>query len=193
MEVPLQPMFAPLSLAVAVLMTFAGIVALRGAWSDPDRGRTLVPVGWMLLILSALGWRGLVAADKAIAFAMLAPSLVAFAVIAGGADFTRKTKRRPARDAVQSAELTAGRSSWARDLSRTALAGPVSALTALAVAMLVATKTPFGDASRLIASGLLAPVIWAGFMAWSLYDSRPDRVFAALVMIALIGSAGIFL
>ncbi len=193
MDSPIQSMLAPLSLAAAVLMTVAGIVALRGAWSQADRVRFLVLAGWALLIISALGWRGLVAADKAIAFAMLAPSLVAFAVIAGGADFTRKAKRRPVRDAVQSAELTAGRSNWSRGLSRIALAGPVSALTAMAVAMLVATKAPFGDAGRLIASSLLAPAIWAGFMAWSLYDSRLDRVFAALVMIALIGTAGIFL
>ncbi len=176
----------------AVVLTVAGVAVLRRAWNDPGR-RSPVAAGWLLLAAAGLGWLGLADADKAITFAMLAPSPVAFAVIAVGADITRKTKRRPVRDAVQSVELAAGRSNWWRGLSRIALAGPLSALTALAVSILVATKAPFGDAARLIASGLLAPALWAGFMAWSLYDSRLDRVFAALVMIALIGGAGMFL
>jgi hypothetical protein len=189
MKSQLQLMLATLGLPAAILMTVAGVIALRGAWSQAGRGRILVVAGWTLLIVSFLGWLGLTAADKAIAFAMLAPSLAAFAIVAGGADFKRKTKRRP----VQAVELTAGRPNTWRGVSRTVLAGPLSALTALAIVMLVATKAPFGDAARLIASGLLAPAVWAGFMAWSLYDSHLDRVFAALVLIALIGGAGIFL
>ncbi len=181
-----------LSGLAAVALTVAGVIALRRAWLTPGP-RFRVAAGWSLLAIAGLGWLGLAAADKAIAFAMLAPSLVGFAVIAGGADFKRKAKRRPARDAVRSVELTAGRANTWRGLLRTALAGPVSALMALAVCMLVATKAPVGDAARLIASGLLAPVVWAGFMAWSLYDSRLDRVLAGLVMVGLVGAAGVFL
>ncbi len=176
----------------AVALTAAGLLALRRAWNDPGR-RPLVGIGWLLLGAAGPGWLALAAAtDKAIAFAMLAPSLVAFAIIACGADFTRR-KRRPARDSLQSVELAAGRSSLRRGVLRTALAGPLSAVTALAISMLVATRAPFGDAGRLISAGLLAPAVWAGFMAWSLYHGRLDRVFAVLVLIMLITGVGIFL
>jgi hypothetical protein len=144
-----------------------------------------------MLVLALPGWTAVADLDKAVALAMMAPSLVALAVIAASIEFKRTgPARRARRDAV---ELTAESGKTRRLVSRTILAGPAAALAATALGMAVCLRAPMGDADRLILGGFLVPLAWAVFAGWALADVRLGRVLAVLGLIIAGGGAGIFL
>lgn len=177
--------------ALAFILTIVGVLALRYAWADSARGRLPVFAGWSMLVLALPGWTAVAALDKAVALTMLAPSLVAFPVIAAGVEYKRAgPPRRPRRDA---AELTAEFGRTRRLVSRTILAGPVAALAASALGMAVCLRAPMGEADRLILGGFLVPLAWAVFAGWALADTRVGRVLTILGLVTAGGGAGMFL
>jgi hypothetical protein len=178
--------------ALAVAAAALGVGLLRLAWSRRS-GARLGAAGWLALAAGAPAWRASGADwDKAVAFAALAPSLVALAVVALGAELKRPHRRKPPRT-VQRAAPPPAPGSRRIALARLALAGPAAGAAALAAAALVALRAPWSEADRLVAAGFLLPIGWAAGCVWATTDARLARVAAGLAAVAAGGLAGAWL
>ena len=163
---------------------------LRAAWTGRTGGWRML-AAWLILACGVFAWRLSGAGwDKAVAFAALAPTLIAFVVVAARADIRpkdSKTKRpkTPCKTAPCKAEppLSAG-PLW-RGLVRTVLAGPLSGLAAVGLAVAADLRAPWSEADGLVAAGFIAPLAWAGFGVWATTDERLGRVGVVLSAIAL--------
>jgi hypothetical protein len=130
-------------------------------------------------------WGLTAAADLAVSIAALAFSLVAYLVVA-----TSVRVRAPRPRAGQDRHVAEDpsfrpRRPW-RFAARMVLAGPLSLVFATAACVAIATRTPAAEVDGLILGGLIAPVGFAGAMAWSLIDQRLTRVAAGLAASSLL-------
>ena len=149
-----------------------GVLALLQGWRRrPNRGWLLL--GWLALAAGLLGWAAVAGLDTAVALALLAPSLAAYGVVAARVELKPKKAQRPPKAAVELPEAPSGH--W-RTAVRTLYAGPLSAAAALGCAAAVALRAPLGEADRLIAGGMLAPIVWAAGMIWATTDARLTRI-----------------
>lgn len=169
----------------AVALTVAGVVALRSVWAVGSRSRLWLMGGWLALSLAGLGWATLAASDKAVALALLAPSPVAYLIVAAGAERTRRRNGRRREGATEIEPASGTARPW-RTAVRFLLAGPLSAAAAAAISTAISICPWWNEANRIVAGGLLAPALWAAGMCWSLSDARLGRVAAGLAAAILL-------
>lgn len=175
----------PLWIAAAGLLV-AGVAAaalMRSAWR---RRGAAGPGPWMLgwaVLLAALGVAGLVLGPARGAFAGSALiSLAALALVASGLE-RRSPARAPARDpALEPSERPAR--VW-RGVLRVLLAGPIGGIAAIGTGLAVVVWAPGAAQTRIVLGGLLAPILWAGGMAWTLSDDKILRATAVLTGVAV--------
>ncbi len=169
----------------AVAMSLTGIGLLFGGWSRHSGVATLA--GWVTLLSSTPLWMHVGGADRGIALGLLTVMLGAFALIATTADWRKRPKTQnrcePARRAV-----AAPRNNAVAIIGFVCCAGPLSAAAAIAVALAIGTWIPMQEANRLVAIGMLTPLLWGAAAVASLYAARP--YFAATVLGA-IGALGL--
>ena len=176
--------------ALALLAALGGVWLLRRAWRRRGGGGAIL-IGWGLLAAAAGAWRLTGAApDKALAFALLAPSFAALALVAAGAEAPVPGGARPARVRDGGIEPPAqGAAPW-RGVVRAQLAGPAGAVAAVALAAAVELHLPASAGVRLAAAGFLLPAAWAGAMVWATTDDRLGRVAGGLGALTVLGLAG---
>lgn len=166
-------MAAMMGTAAGWLCAFAGVLALRLAWRRRPARSPWVRVGWGLLVAGLLAWAATTGTDVAVALGLLVPSLAAYAVLAANA----KVKgARPSRATRSEVELELAPSPPWRAVVRAFYAGPLAAVAAMSCGAAVALKAPWPEADRLVAGGMLAPVLWAVGMIWATTDSRLARI-----------------
>jgi hypothetical protein len=168
------------------LCALFGVLALQRAWRGRPVRSSGMLAGWGLLTLGLFGWMATTGGDVAVALALLVPSLVAYAVLAAGAKIKGARASRATRSEV---ELELSPSAPWRAILRTAYAGPLAALAAFSCGAAVAMKAPWPEADRLIAGGMLAPVLWAAGMIWASTDSRLSRIGLGLAAAAIASLA----
>jgi len=169
----------------AVVLTVAGVWMLRSVWAVSSRSRLWLLGGWLALVSATLGWVAVAAGDKAVALALLAPSQIAYLVIAAGAARARRRNGRR-REGVVDVEPVSGNAwSW-RAAARFLLAGPLSGAAAAAVGTAISLSPLWSEPDRIVAAGLLAPAVWAVGMCWSVSDSRLGRVAIGLGATTLV-------
>jgi hypothetical protein len=66
----------------------------------------------------------------------------------------------------------------------------VALAAALALAALIALRTPWLEADRLVAAGFLLPIVWAAGAIWATMDSKLTRVAVALSLTAIVCVGG---
>jgi hypothetical protein len=207
--------------ALALLSAALGVGLLRVAWPRRGAGGWLTAAGWLAFLGGLAGWhRAGFGWDEAIAYAMLAPSLIAFLFLAhqtgwGAAFASVRTVRRrrdrerspamprksaksdhavelqdPAQTPLSTVSESSPRASLARGTARFLLAGPVALAAALALAALIALRTPWLEADRLVAAGFLLPIVWAAGAIWATMDSKLTRVAVALSLTAIVCVGG---
>lgn len=168
------------------LCALLGVLALRLAWRRRPAPSSWMATGWGLLTLGLLGWAATTGGDVAVALALLIPSLAAYAVLAAGAKVKGARASRAARSEV---ELEATPIAPWRALLRALYAGPLAALAAFSFGAAVALKAPWPEADRLVAGGMLVPVLWAVGMIWATTDSRLSRIGVGLCALSLASLA----
>lgn len=167
----------------AVALALAGVLLLRRAWSSRSAG--LTAGGWLVLFAGPLGWASSgMAWDKAIAFAALAPSLIALGLLAlGAASAPRRMPRTASRRSPIAPPRSAAAHPWAGYLASVICVGPLAGAAALGLAAMVVVHGPGDAADRLVAAELTTPVAWAAGGVWATTDRHTLRVGAGLAAI----------
>jgi hypothetical protein len=175
---------AVIGAALGLAAAGAGVGLLRRAWRRPSPGWWTL-AGWALLIAATPAWALGAGWDKAIALALLVPSLAGFAFVCANLEMRRKRARRLARAATALPD-TSGEGAW-RAWARAACGGPLSGAAAVLIAAAWALKGLGSQADRAAEALVLAPVIWAAGLTWSTTDGRLARVGMGLGASALAG------
>lgn len=162
-----------------------GVLALKRGWRRRPNGAWLL-LGWLALVAGLLGWAAISGPDMAVALALLVPSLAAYGVVAAGVELKPKKAQRAPKAAVELPEAPAGH--W-RTVVRALYVGPLSAAAAFGCAAATALHAPLGEADRLIAGGMLAPIVWGAGMIWATTDGRLTRIGLGLGGIAALAFA----
>lgn len=194
---------------IAVASAVVGVGLLRASWLRRGDGRPwLTAAGWVAFVCGAGAWHGAgLGWDEGIALSMLAPSLMAYLVLARQAQW-RPTAvgagrgRRPTtgiRRAVEPGNRRAAKGmvaqpksdgSLGRGVARTLLAGPVALAAALGLTGLVALRAPGLEVDRVVAAGFVLPVAWAVGALWATMDRRLARVAVGLCLAAVVCVGG---
>ena len=125
--------------------------------------------------------------DKAVAAALLGPSMVAILLLVPQAEWrsrgvnVTKTRLPAAADAVIG-------NSFGRGIARTIVAGPIALAAALGFTAAFALRMPWLEANRLVTAGLLLPMLWASGATWATMDRNLVRVAVTLIATAVIGA-----
>ena len=123
--------------------------------------------------------------ERGLTLMLVAVALAAFFFVTIG------MTRRPDRAERDGAALAPSRRNariW-RGAFRFLLAGPISGVAAIGVALAFTLKAPVGEVDKLIFGGALVPVLWGAGMAWTLADDRILRAAAALLGVGAAGFA----
>jgi hypothetical protein len=155
------------------MCAMAGVLALRLAWRRRPVPSPWMTAGWGALVVGLFGWAATTGADVAMALALLVPSLAAYAVLCFGAKLRGARTSKATRSEVELEPAPAA--PW-RFILRTFYVGPLAAMAAFSGGAAVALKAPWSEADRLVAGGMLTPIIWAAAMIWATTDSRLARV-----------------
>lgn len=161
-----------------------GVALLHLAWA---RSRpSIAALGGVVLVAGAVGWaiEGSNAADKAVAFALLVPSLAVIPVLLRDASWRRPY--RPPRFRQAAPAETSRPIPWGRGALRVLCAGPLSAAAAIGAGALLAVKAPWPEADRFVAGAFLATLLWAIAGVWSTTDNRLGLVAVALIILATL-------
>jgi hypothetical protein len=170
--------------AAGGLAALVGVGLLRRAWRrERPAARTLA--GWAVLASAIPAWALCASWDKAVALALLAPSLAGYGLVLANVEL------RPARIRVQrtATELPdrSGEALW-RALARTICAGPLAGAAAVLLSTAWVLKGLGSEADRTGAALLLAPALWGAGLTWATTDGRLSRIAGGLGLLALIGS-----
>lgn len=190
MALPLPSAQLPATLA-GILVMLAGVVLLRRQWARKSAGtRSLTALGWLLVLagfaLFARAWE----MELGIAYGLVAFSLVAYLVVATGAQ-VRSARQRGPRDVPL--EPQDRRTNWARGTAKAFLAIVLSGVAAIGLGIAFALGTPFETHDRIVLGGLLVPVLWGAGMAWTLCDAKLLRATGLLLAVSAFGYGVAFL
>ncbi|MEI9988130.1 MAG: hypothetical protein WDN69_36510 [Aliidongia sp.] len=125
--------------------------------------------------------------DKAVALALLVPSLAVIPVLLRDANWRHPQRRRQDRRAEP---VERSRSiPWAPGALRVLCAGPLSAAAAIGCGALLAVKAPWPEADRFVAGAFLTTTLWAAAGVWSTTDRRLGLVTGVLIVSTVLCGA----
>jgi hypothetical protein len=180
-----------LATLAGILAMLAGVVLLRGQWARKSAGtRSLTALGWLLALAGFALFDRAWEMELGIAYGLAAFSLVAYLVVATGAQ-VRSARQRGPRDVPL--EPQDRRTNWARGTAKAFLAIVLSGVSAIGLGIAFALGTPFETHDRIVLGGLLVPVLWGAGMAWTLCDAKLLRATGLLLAVSAFGYGVAFL
>lgn len=173
-----------MTISAALMASLAGLLVLWHGWKHGAdmRMRTAMALG--LWAASTALWTLQFGAEVGIPLALETAALVAFGFI-----LSRMERRmeRPARE--RTAALPAvSRRRYVVGTMRVLVAGPLGLIAAMGIAVVVATRSPMAEQTRLILAGLIVPTLWAIGIGWVVCQRRLPVQAASF---AALGAAGI--
>lgn len=173
-----------MTLALANLLTVAGVLAVRLAWhwgrqQRPGRQLALRWAGWLLLILALLPWMAAGGGDRGVALAtgivMLAG--LALALIEGWRAWRTPKRRRREREPRNDLPRAASRGTalLLRRVWIFCLSGPLSLAAALAIGLalwLALAQAGVNEANVLAIAMLSVPIVWAVLAVLATMESK---------------------
>lgn len=169
-------------------LTLAGVLAaylLRSAWIDRNATRVwFIAGGWAVIAVALFAGSSVIGTARGIFVALAVIPVAALALIATGIQV------RPARATLDKASIALEPSdrpsrAW-RGVLRFLLAGPIGGVAAMGVGVMFTVFLPSDPQTRIVASGLIIPVVWGALMAWTLSDDKIIRATAVLIGVAVI-------
>lgn len=182
-----MPTFDVLVLLSAAL---AGVsaYALRRAWRLRGRQNEQVlwaSVGWVAAVAACVACSMALGVEQGVVIALVLVGLAGLAFAIANAQWR---EARPPKDDIALEPSLRGARIW-RGGFRFLLAGPISGVAAIGVALAFTLKAPVGEVDKLIFGGSLVPLLWGAGMAWTLADDRILRAAAALLTAGAAGFA----
>ena len=176
--------FGVLALAVslgALLLVWEGWRRARAGWL-----RNLAALG--LIALAASLWIAGAGAEIGVALFVETSALLAFAFI------LTRIERKPSRALpVRAVEQPGAPVRYWRGAARFAVGGPLGLLAALGVGVLIATRAPGAEQTRLILAGLVVPSLWASAIGWTVTSHRLPLQSVTLATLGVAGFGSILL
>jgi len=163
--------------------SLAGLLLLSGRWrADVPRARRRALAMALWAVSTAL-WVARFGAEIGIPLALETAALVAFGFI-----LTRMERRtgRPVRDRA-APPPPRGRWRVPAGIARVLVAGPLGLAAAMGIAVVIATRAPAAEQTRLILAGLIVPTLWAIGIAWIVCRRRLPVQAAAFAAIGIAG------
>lgn len=174
----------------ATLLLLAAIAMLRRSWLMRGRNAALRLSAWgiaasgITLFVYAFG------GEVGSTYALIAVSLIAFAVIASGIE-RRAARNRPQRERALEPEDRP--TNWTRAIAKSLLAIVLAGIAAIGLGVAFAVAMPLAPTDRIVIGGLLVPILWGGGMAWTLCDAKLVRATILLLLVSAIGYGIAFL
>lgn len=173
---------------IALLASLGGVFALWHGWKHGADMRLRALISLAAWSASTALWIWRFGAEVGIPLALETAALVAFGFI-----LSRVERRgdRPARERNARERPTAPRSAFRRyglGTLRVLVAGPLGLLAAMGIAIVIATRTPMAEQTRLILAGLIVPTLWAIGIGWVVCQRR---LAMQAVTFATVSAAGI--
>jgi hypothetical protein len=172
-----------LLIGCALLISLAGLAWLWRGWKDGAAMGPRVAVACALWAGATTIWIDRFGAEIGIPLALETAALIAFAFI-----LSRMERRtgRPPRERSASLPPRSGRHILVGCL-RALVAGPVGLVAALGIAIVIATRAPLAEQTRLILGGLIVPTLWAIGIAWIACQRRLPLQTATFAAIGVAG------
>lgn len=170
-------------IGAALLASLAGLLCLWLGWKNGSdmRLRAAIALAWWAL--STAIWIARFGAEIGIPLALETAALVAFAFILSRME--RRTSRPPRERSVPPPP----RPRWRILIGslRALVAGPLGLIAALGIAVMIATRAPMAEQTRLILAGLIVPSLWAIGIGWVVCQRRLPVQAIAFSVIGLAG------
>ncbi|WP_139810110.1 hypothetical protein [Sphingomonas azotifigens] len=173
--------------AAILIAAAAAAWLLRKAWRSKTTKAPWRAAGLGLAALVLLVPAGLLGPARGPFAALALFSAAALVVVASGRTRRSAKAARPGRDDGPAPEPAERASAPWRGLLRWLLAGPIGMVAAMAVGVCYTVWGAGAVQTRLVAGGLLVPIVWGGAMAWTLADDKVLRAAAVLIGTALLG------
>jgi hypothetical protein len=175
------------TLALAIGLTLAGLLALRLAWrlgrQQQARGQLALRwAGWLLLVLALAPWMRAGGHDRGVTLAIIVVMLGGLALVlfegwrAWRAPKRRRREREPRNDLPRAASR--GASLVLRRIWIFCLSGPLALATSLAIglALWLGLARAGADSANVLAVAMLAvPIAWAVFASLATMDGGLGR------------------
>lgn len=172
----------------ALLASLGGLFVFWHGWKHGADMRVRTACALALWAGSTALWIARFGAEVGIPLALETAALVAFGFI-----LSRMERRsdRPARERGGREAPAEPRRAFRRygvGTLRVLVAGPLGLVAALGIAVIIATRTPMAEQTRLILAGLIVPTLWAIGIGWVVCQRR---LAVQATAFAAIGAAGI--
>ena len=174
-----------MNLPIALVTTAAAVILIYLSWRyryTRARGwsRFAAPIGWLLVPVAALWWIRFGGPEHGLAYAAIALTFGAWAVVAlAGRETPRPGERARSRQA-RIAGAIAGKAAIARTLGRVFVAFPLAGAASLLASVLIAAGLPWDTVNRYVFAIMIAPIIWGMLAMWVGMTERLPRT--ALVL-----------
>lgn len=177
--------------AAGFFLLAGGVALLRVSWlgKRPCNLPALIG-GWLLVAAAFTALTHTCGAEVGATYALLAMSVIAYAVLALGIE---NRSHKPARVREIALEPEERPSSWSRALAKALLSIPLAGIAAIGVGVAFAVAMPIPTHDRIVIGGLLVPILWGAGMAWTLSDARLLRVTLVLGSVSALGYGIAFL
>jgi hypothetical protein len=159
-----------MNLLLGLVTTAAGVTAIYLSWRHTRRWSSLLALaGWLLVCAAAVWWVRFRGAEHGLAYAAIAMSIGAWAIVAlAGREPPRPgDRRRQPRVTGSIAGSIPGRSAIAATLGRVFVAFPLAGTASLLASALIAASLPWGVVDRYVFAILIAPIIWGVLAMWA--------------------------
>lgn len=192
-----------ISLAIAIGLTVAGVLAVRQAWrrgrqQQPGRQLALRWVGWLLLLAALVPWALAGGHDRGVALAIIALMLAGLALAlfegwrAWQAPPRRRREREPRNDLPRA--TSRGSALLLRRIWIFCLSGPLALAGALAIGLalwLSLARAGVSTANVLAVAMLSVPIAWAVFAMLATMEGGLGRRTLVVALPGLLAAGAI--
>jgi hypothetical protein len=154
------------TLLIALVTTTTAVTLIYLSWRHARPSRLAAAAGWLLAGVAPIWWVRFSSLEHGLAYAAIALTFGAWAVVAlAGRETPRPGERR--RRLPRVVGTIAGRAAIARTLGRVLVAFPLAGAASLLASVLIAAGLPWGTVNRYVFAIMLAPIIWGVLAMWA--------------------------
>lgn len=176
--------------ALAPLLCGAGVFLLWRSWRGQKLlGQVSVAAGWLSALAGILVWANAAGGEFGTSYALIAVSLVAWAVCALGVE---RRQVKPARNAGGVVADTLGATSGWHKLGTFMTAGPIACVSTCLATVALSGFLPFVSGNRMAFAALAYPLAWGAVSVWICASAHLGRNALILLAVAAVAAAVLF-
>lgn len=177
---------------IAGTLSLAGVACLFYSWKRDrrDRSSPVIWLGWFLLVMSLPLWFVEPGWEFGLVYGLSFPALAAWLVIY----FSRENRRSESRHDVE--PVLVGRPQWIKVAGHLGLflaTVPLLGVASVPVTLFLVNLLPADDATRMLWSLLVMPLLWGGVAAWICGSKKIWLPLSATLLTGILASLYLYL